>query len=212
MRGEQEKLRTEAPYSPLSPLEVEALGMPPPSQPDAYLRARIDRFYAELQALSTHVYTHYQLCTHCAGFTASTSFTRVHMVGCWSIPSVAGQDYRPGTLRADVVAEHRRQRRRERRAGAEDGEEQEPQRRHAGQRWEPMTDQANGQNADGSFSRAGTPSSVPPCRIPLPIHVLCIPFTAGRRSTFINTAYLSVGEICFLCRSKWQLRHRAWFW
>jgi len=45
----QEQLKTDPPYSPLSPLEVEALGAPPPQEPDAYLRARIDRFYAELQ-------------------------------------------------------------------------------------------------------------------------------------------------------------------
>lgn len=47
--GNQKKLKTEAPYSPLSTLEVEAAGMPPPSEPDAYLQARIDHFYAELQ-------------------------------------------------------------------------------------------------------------------------------------------------------------------
>jgi len=47
----QDKLRSEAPYSPLSTLEVEAAGMPAPSEPDAYLKARIQRFYAELQVL-----------------------------------------------------------------------------------------------------------------------------------------------------------------
>ena len=177
MRGEQEKLRTEAPYSPLSPLEVEALGMPPPSQPDAYLRARIDRFYAELQALSTHLHTHDQLCTHCAG-----SLPLLVSPECtWLVAGqhlfVAGQDYRPGTSRADVEAEHRRQR------------------RHAGQRWEPMTDQATGQNADGSFSRAGTPSSVPPCRISLPIHALCIPSHSRAQGTYNNTEVRRVGDI-----------------
>ena len=49
MPGEQEALRAEALYSPLSTRQVEAAGMPPPSEPDAYLRARIQRFYAELQ-------------------------------------------------------------------------------------------------------------------------------------------------------------------
>jgi len=48
----QEQLKTDPPYSPLSPLEVEALGAPPPQEPDAYLRARIDRFYAELQVFT----------------------------------------------------------------------------------------------------------------------------------------------------------------
>ena len=32
---------------------MEALGAPPPQEPDAYLRARIDRFYAELQVAPT---------------------------------------------------------------------------------------------------------------------------------------------------------------
>ena len=52
MPSPQEQLKTDPPYSPLSPLEVEALGAPPPQEPDAYLRARIDRFYAELQVES----------------------------------------------------------------------------------------------------------------------------------------------------------------
>ena len=45
----REKLETDPPYSPLSTLEVDRLGLPEPTQPDAYLRARLDKFHAELK-------------------------------------------------------------------------------------------------------------------------------------------------------------------
>ena len=44
-----EKLKTDPPYSPLSPLDIEKAGLPPTSEPDSYLQSRLDRFYAELQ-------------------------------------------------------------------------------------------------------------------------------------------------------------------
>ena len=63
------------------------------------------------------------------------------------------QDYRPGTNRADVEAEQRRQRRLDGRGGAgdDDDEPSAPGRRPG--RWEPTADPVTGQNADGSFSR-----------------------------------------------------------
>lgn len=45
----QEKHRTELPYSPLSPLEIEQAGLPPAQEPDAYLTSRIEKFNAELR-------------------------------------------------------------------------------------------------------------------------------------------------------------------
>ncbi len=70
------------------------------------------------------------------------------------------QDYRPGTSRADVEAEQRRQRRLDGRGGAAVDEDDQAAAaagggsgRRAG-RWEPMAaDPVTGQNADGSFSR-----------------------------------------------------------
>ena len=44
-----EKLKTDPPYSPLSPLDIDQAGLPTTSDPDSYLQSRIDRFYAELQ-------------------------------------------------------------------------------------------------------------------------------------------------------------------
>jgi len=44
-----EKLTTDPPYSPLSPLDIDQAGLPSTSEPDSYLQSRIDRFYAELQ-------------------------------------------------------------------------------------------------------------------------------------------------------------------
>jgi hypothetical protein len=44
-----EKLRTDPPYSPLSPLDVEALGLPPAVELDSYLQSRLDKFDAELR-------------------------------------------------------------------------------------------------------------------------------------------------------------------
>ncbi|KAL0038770.1 hypothetical protein WJX79_007226 [Trebouxia sp. C0005] len=44
-----EKLKTDPPYSPLSPLDIDQAGLPSTSEPDSYLQSRIDRFYAELQ-------------------------------------------------------------------------------------------------------------------------------------------------------------------
>ncbi|KAK9844464.1 hypothetical protein WJX74_002850 [Apatococcus lobatus] len=46
----RQKLETDPPYSPLSTLDVDRAGLPEPSQPDAYLRARLDKFHAELKA------------------------------------------------------------------------------------------------------------------------------------------------------------------
>ena len=48
-----EKLKTDPPYSPLSPLDIDRAGLPPSSEPDSYLKSRIDRFYAELQVGSS---------------------------------------------------------------------------------------------------------------------------------------------------------------
>ncbi|CAL5223139.1 g5604 [Coccomyxa viridis] len=45
----REKNVTDPPYSPLSPLDIEALGLPPSTPPDAYLASRLEKFYAELQ-------------------------------------------------------------------------------------------------------------------------------------------------------------------
>ena len=45
-----EKLKTDPPYSPLSPLDIDRAGLPPTLEPDSYLKSRIDRFFAELQA------------------------------------------------------------------------------------------------------------------------------------------------------------------
>ena len=47
-----EKLKTDPPYSPLRPLDIDQAGLPPTSEPDLYLKSRIDRFYAELQVTS----------------------------------------------------------------------------------------------------------------------------------------------------------------
>lgn len=44
-----EKLKTDPPYSPLSPLDIDQAGLPPTLEPDSYLKSRIDRFFAELQ-------------------------------------------------------------------------------------------------------------------------------------------------------------------
>ena len=45
----REKNVTDPPYSPLSPLDIEALGLPPSAPPDAFLASRLEKFYAELQ-------------------------------------------------------------------------------------------------------------------------------------------------------------------
>ena len=49
----REKNVTDPPYSPLSPLDIEALGLPPSAAPDAYLASRLEKFYAELQVSQT---------------------------------------------------------------------------------------------------------------------------------------------------------------
>ena len=55
----RQKLETDPPYSPLSTLDVDRMGLPEPSQPDAYLRARLDKFNAELKVShSTHFTRH----------------------------------------------------------------------------------------------------------------------------------------------------------
>ena len=46
----RESLRTEEPYAPLELRDIERAGLPDAEEPDSLLRARIDRFYAELQA------------------------------------------------------------------------------------------------------------------------------------------------------------------
>lgn len=48
----RDKQVTDPPYSPLSPLDIEALGLPPSSPPDSYLASRLEKFYAELQVCS----------------------------------------------------------------------------------------------------------------------------------------------------------------
>ena len=50
----REKNVTDPPYSPLSPLDIEALGLPPSAAPDAYLASRLEKFYAELQV--SHIF------------------------------------------------------------------------------------------------------------------------------------------------------------
>lgn len=44
----EEKLKTDPPYSPLSILDIEQTGVPPPPKMDAYLKARVDKMYAQL--------------------------------------------------------------------------------------------------------------------------------------------------------------------
>lgn len=44
----EDKLKTDPPYSPLSPLDIEKCPVPPPPNEDEYLKARLDKFYAEL--------------------------------------------------------------------------------------------------------------------------------------------------------------------
>ncbi|KAL4434358.1 hypothetical protein ABPG75_000799 [Micractinium tetrahymenae] len=44
----EEKLRTDPPYSPLSILDIEQTGVPPLPKMDAYLKARVDKMYAQL--------------------------------------------------------------------------------------------------------------------------------------------------------------------
>jgi hypothetical protein len=45
----RDKARTDPPYSPLSPLDIERAGLPPAAPPDAYLASRLDKFNAELR-------------------------------------------------------------------------------------------------------------------------------------------------------------------
>lgn len=44
----EEKLKTDPPYSPLSPLDIEQSPVPPLPNEDDYLKARLDTFYAQL--------------------------------------------------------------------------------------------------------------------------------------------------------------------
>ena len=44
----EDSLRSEAAYSPLSPLDIEKSEVPPPPKMDPYLKARVDKFYAQL--------------------------------------------------------------------------------------------------------------------------------------------------------------------
>ncbi|KAI3439009.1 hypothetical protein D9Q98_001421 [Chlorella vulgaris] len=44
----EEKLKTDPPYAPLSPLDIEAAGVPPPPEVDDYLKSRLDKFYAQM--------------------------------------------------------------------------------------------------------------------------------------------------------------------
>lgn len=45
----RETLEVDPPYTPLSTRDVDRAGLPEPSQPDAYLTARLDKFHAELK-------------------------------------------------------------------------------------------------------------------------------------------------------------------
>ncbi|KAK9809045.1 hypothetical protein WJX72_008362 [[Myrmecia] bisecta] len=45
----QEKLRTDAPYTPLTSSEIKKAGLPPSREPDAYLLSRLDKIRAELR-------------------------------------------------------------------------------------------------------------------------------------------------------------------
>ncbi|KAK9821123.1 hypothetical protein WJX81_001731 [Elliptochloris bilobata] len=45
----RDRLKTDAPYSALSPLDIEKAAMPAPTPPDAYLAARLEKFHAELR-------------------------------------------------------------------------------------------------------------------------------------------------------------------
>ena len=73
-------------------------------------------------------------------------------IWCQERPLCA-QDYRPGTSRADVEAEQRRQRRLDGRGGAGDEDEEPGGVGRRPGRWESTVDPLTGQNADGSFSR-----------------------------------------------------------
>lgn len=44
-----DKSKTDPPYSPLSPLDIERAQLPPAQEPNAYLASRLDKFYAELR-------------------------------------------------------------------------------------------------------------------------------------------------------------------
>lgn len=61
-----EKLQTDPPYSPLSPLEVEQAGLPSQGEPDAYLKSRLQRFYAELQVQDATIVSSVFCCIVCA--------------------------------------------------------------------------------------------------------------------------------------------------
>ena len=50
MRSLQDKLTTDPPYSPLSPLDIERAGIPEmKGELDDYLKSRLDQLYAELR-------------------------------------------------------------------------------------------------------------------------------------------------------------------
>eukprot|EP00803_Ostreobium_quekettii_P003823 evm.model.scf_1238.3 EVM.evm.TU.scf_1238.3 scf_1238:26007-36121(-) len=44
-----DKNRDGSPYSPISPLDIDRAGLPPPPEKDAYLLSRLDKFYGELE-------------------------------------------------------------------------------------------------------------------------------------------------------------------
>ncbi len=54
----EESLKVDPPYSPLTIRAVSEAGVPPPPQVDAYLSARLDKFYAQI-AVSTRVVVNY---------------------------------------------------------------------------------------------------------------------------------------------------------
>ncbi|GAB4816637.1 hypothetical protein N2152v2_003683 [Parachlorella kessleri] len=75
----EELSKTDAPYSPLSPLDIEKTGVPATPNLDAYLKSRVDKFYAQLQARGAR-----------------------EGRGCWRGLGLRTGDYRPGMLFSDI--------------------------------------------------------------------------------------------------------------
>lgn len=75
----EENLRTEEPYAPLSKRDIDKAGIPRATEPDSYLLARLDRFYAELKASAL-------LCGSVSGFCASSWRAGDESVRCAGLP------------------------------------------------------------------------------------------------------------------------------
>lgn len=77
--------------------------MPPPSEPDAYLRARIDRFYAELQVPGQHPVTSPVTCPILPqGFSWVNVGTLCHSAVVWTRTVFCGRQAGVPFSRCDV--------------------------------------------------------------------------------------------------------------